>query len=314
MARIGTSDLDVFPLALGGNVFGWTANQTQSENVLDAFVSSGGNFIDTADVYSAWAPGNSGGESETLIGEWHAARRNRDQVVIATKLSQHPQFKGLSAANVSAAAEASLQRLQTDYLDLYYAHYDDVQTPLEETVAALDGLVRAGKVRYIGISNYSSERVAEWLKIANAGGYALPVALQPEYNLVARKNFEQTLAPIASAHNLSVFPYYSLASGFLTGKYHSAEDFALSPRGAGAEKFLNADGLGVIDALSSIAESHNATITTTALAWLLAKPAVAAPLASARTVEQLPDLLAATSLKLTVEDVATLDSASARFA
>lgn len=314
MTRIGNSDLEVFPLALGGNVFGWSADQNQTEQVLDAFAAGGGNFLDTADVYSVWGTGNSGGESETLIGAWSAARGNRDQVIIGTKLGQHPDFEGLSASNVPAAAEASLRRLQTDYIDLYYAHVDDPQTPLAETIIALDKLVTAGKVRYIGLSNYTAERVDEWMKIATDGGYALPVALQPRYNLLARKNFEQTLEPVASAHSLSVFPYHSLASGFLTGKYRSQDDLAQSMRGAGVAKYLTVDGLGVIDALSTIAETHNASITTTALAWLLAKPTVGAPLASARSVEQVPDLLAVSSLELTAEEVATLDKASAVYA
>ena len=310
MARIGSSDLDVFPLNLGGNVFGWTADQAQSEAVLDAFVAGGGNFVDTADGYSAWVPGNSGGESELIIGEWMSKRKNRADVVVATKVSQHPDFKGLAADNVIDAADASLTRLGTDHIDLYYAHFDDENTPLEETVGAFDALVKAGKVRYVGISNYSGDRIDQWIDIATKNGYALPVALQPHYNLVHRQPFERELLPRAQKHGLSVFPYFSLASGFLSGKYRTTEDLT-GARGAGAKGYLNEQGLGVIAALETIAGAHDAAIATIALAWLRAQPSVIAPIASARTLEQLPDLLASASVTLTDDEIATLNTASA---
>lgn len=215
--RIGTSALEVAPLALGANVFGWTAGRNESFAVLDGFAAGGGDFIDTADGYSAWAPGNSGGESETIIGEWLRARGSRDAVTVATKVSTHPEFTGLAAANVRAAADASLARLQTDRIDLYYAHFDDAETPLEETVAAFSGLVDAGKIRAIGVSNYTAERVAEWFAIARAGGYHLPVALQPHYNLLERDFETNGLRDVAAAEQLAVFPYFGLAKGFLAG-------------------------------------------------------------------------------------------------
>ena len=219
MTRIGNSSLDVFPLALGGNVFGWTADRDASFAILDAFPAGGGDFVDTADSYSAWVPGNSGGDSERIIGEWLASRRP-EGVVVATKVSQHPEFKGLSAKNVRAAAEASLKRLGVETIDLYYAHFDDASVPLEETVAAFGDLVTDGLVRYTAVSNYSAARIREWVGLAEAAGGALPVAIQPHYNLVHR-DVEQDIVPVAEEFGLSLVPYYSLASGFLTGKYRS---------------------------------------------------------------------------------------------
>ncbi|KQO95793.1 aldo/keto reductase [Leifsonia sp. Leaf264] len=314
MPTIGSSDLDVFPLALGGNTFGWTSDAASSHAVLDAFTAGGGNFIDTADGYSSWVPGNSGGESETIIGDWLRSRGNRDDVVIGTKVSQHPDFTGLSSFNVTAASEASLARLGADHIDLYYAHFDDADTPLEETVAAFDALVTAGKIRYVGVSNYSAARLQEWIDIATREGYALPVALQPHYNLVHREPFESELAPIAAASDLAVVPYFSLASGFLTGKYRTAADLEGAARAGGAGGYLNENGLAVISALDEVAAAHDAALATTALAWLLAKPTVVAPLASARTVEQLPELLAVAELSLTDDEIAALDAASAPLA
>ena len=226
MTRIGNSDLDVFPLSLGGNVFGWTADREASFAVLDAFVDGGGDFIDTADGYSAWVPGNSGGESETIIGEWLASRQPKG-VVVATKVSQHPDFKGLSASNVRRAAEASLARLGVDTIDLYYAHFDDETVPLEETVAAFGELVSDGLVRHVAVSNYTAERIREWVEIARRTGVALPVAVQPHYNLVHRNDVEETIIPVAQEFGLSLVPYYSLASGFLTGKYRSVDVLSL---------------------------------------------------------------------------------------
>lgn len=313
MTTIGSSDLTVFPLALGGNTFGWTSDEPSSRAVLDAFVAGGGDLIDTADAYSAWVPGNSGGESETIIGRWMADAGNRSDVVIATKVSQHPEFRGLSARTVAAAADASLARLGTDYIDLYYAHYDDENTPLEETVAAFDALVTAGKVRYVGISNFTAERVSEWVGIARRNGFAAPVALQPHYNLVHRFAFEQHLAPVAERNDLGVLPYYGLASGFLTGKYRTTADLDQSSRGAGAKSYLTDEGLGVVSALATVADARGVAIASVALAWLLARPTVVAPIASARTIDQLPDLLEGARLELTASEIALLDNASAGF-
>ncbi|MCU1477754.1 MAG: aldo/keto reductase [Subtercola sp.] len=310
MPRIGLSDLDVFPLNLGGNVFGWTADKQASFDILDAYAGGGGNFIDTSDSYSAFVPGNHGGESETIIGEWIAKRGSHDDLVVATKVSRHPDFLGLKAANIRAAAEASLGRLGVDSIDLYYAHFDDADTPLEESAEAFDALVRAGKVRYYGLSNYSPERIRQWLDIADANGFVRPVALSPQYNLVHRNDFEETLAPIAAAENLGVLPYYALASGFLTGKYRAPDDNAGAARSKGASKYATPLGLAVIDALEEIGAAHEASITTTALAWLLAKPTVVAPIASASRADQVPDLLAVAAVTLTPEEVARLDDVS----
>lgn len=310
MTRIGNSDLDVFPLSLGGNVFGWTADRDTSFAVLDAFVAGGGDFIDTADAYSAWVPGNHGGESETIIGEWLASRRP-EGVVVATKVSQHPDFKGLSATNVRAAAEASLERLGVEALDLYYAHFDDETVPLEETVEAFGRLVTDGLVRHVAVSNYSADRIREWVEIAGRLGVAQPVAVQPHYNLVHRNEVEQAIIPVAEEFGLGLVPYYSLASGFLTGKYRSTDaDGQSSPRAAGAAKYATPAGLRIIDALEEIGAAHGASIATTSLAWLRSQPTVAAPIASARTVEQVPDLLAGARLELTPDEVAALDSVS----
>ncbi|CAN5308262.1 aldo/keto reductase [soil metagenome] len=314
MTRIGSSDLDVFPLALGGNVFGWTADKVTSFGILDAYAAGGGNFIDTSDSYSAWVPGNIGGESETIIGEWMTARGNRDEVVVATKVSQHPGFAGLKAANIRAAAHASLGRLGVDTIDLYFAHYDDAETPLEESAEAFDALVKAGTVRYIALSNYTAERIQQWLDIADANGYVRPVALQPHYNLVHRNTFEDTIAPLAERENLGVVPYYALAGGFLTGKYRSVDAAAAagsSPRAVGAAKFAVPAGLAIIDELEKIGAAHGASITTTALAWLLAKPSVVAPIASASKPSHVADLVAVAGVTLTDDDVARLDAVSA---
>lgn len=285
-----------------------------SSDLTDQYVAGGGNFIDTADGYSAWVPGNSGGESETIIGEWLRARGNRDRVVVATKVSQHPQFRGLSASNVAAAADASLTRLGVEHIDLYYAHYDDESVPLTETAAAFDALVRAGKVRAIAVSNYTGARIREWIGIAEREGFAPPVAVQPHYNLVARARYEEDIAPVAADENLAVVPYYGLASGFLTGKYRTTEDLSKSPRGGGAGTYLNEGGLEVVDALDRIARARGAEIATVALAWLRGRPQVVAPIASASKASQLPALLASATFDLTAEEVAALDAASAKFA
>jgi aryl-alcohol dehydrogenase-like predicted oxidoreductase len=314
MPTIGSSDLTVFPLALGGNTFGWTSDEATSEVVLDTFLELGGNFIDTADSYSAWAPGNSGGESETIIGQWMTRRGNRDSVVLGTKVSQHPEFRGLSAANVAAASAASLTRLGTDHIDLYYAHFDDASTPLEETVSAFNDLIVAGKVRYVGLSNYSAARVAEWFTIAEANGFALPVALQPQYNLVHRAAFERDIAPLADKHGLGVVPYFALAAGFLTGKYRTRDDLEGAARGQMVGGYFTDEGLAVVSALDEIASARGVEIATVALAWLQAKPTVVAPIASASVVGQLDSLMAAASLTLTASELARLDKVSAAVA
>ncbi|MBQ3358315.1 MAG: aldo/keto reductase, partial [Microbacterium sp.] len=266
MTRIGNSDLDVFPLSLGGNVFGWTADRDTSFDVLDAFVAGGGDFIDTADGYSAWVPGNSGGESETIIGEWLASRKPQG-VTVATKVSTHPEFRGLAAANIRKAAEASLGRLGVDAIDLYYAHFDDESVPLEETVGAFGQLVTDGLVRNVAVSNYSADRIREWIEIAQRTGAALPVAVQPHYNLVHRNDVENEIIPVAEEFGLGLVPYYSLASGFLTGKYRSTETAGQSsPRAEGAAKYATPAGLKIIDALEEIGSAHGASIAATSLA------------------------------------------------
>ncbi len=312
MPRIGTSDLTVFPLALGGNVFGWTADEQTSHRVLDAYAGAGGDFVDSADVYSAWAPGNSGGESERVIGSWLRASGKRDDVVIATKVSQHPEYQGLSASNVAAAARASLERLGTDRIDLYYAHFDDESTPLEETVRAFDQLVREGLVRYTAISNYSRERAEEWIRIATENDLAKPVAIQPHYNLVTREPYESEIAPLAAAEPLGVEPYFALAAGFLTGKYRSKDDFAGKDREGQVSGYFSDEGLAVVDALDAIGREHGVEVATVALAWLQAQPDVVAPIASARNTDQLPALLASAELELSAEELRTLSDASAK--
>ncbi|MFG3161570.1 aldo/keto reductase [Streptomyces sp. NPDC048232] len=311
LRKLGSSDLEVFPLALGGNVFGWTADQDRSFAVLDAYTAAGGNFVDTADSYSAWVDGNSGGESETVLGRWFAARGNRDDVVLATKVSQHPEYPGLSAANIKAAADASLRRLGTDHIDLYYTHFDKPEVPVEEIIGALDELVKAGKVRHIAASNISAERLAASLEFSDREGLARYVALQPHYNLVSRDTYEGGLRDLAERSGLAAVPYYALAAGFLTGKYRPGASVD-SPRAGGAAKHLETErGRRVLAALDEIAEAHDAPVATVALAWLAAQPTVAAPIASARTVEQLPALLGVAELSLTDEEVARLTRASA---
>ncbi|MFJ9693189.1 aldo/keto reductase [Kitasatospora sp. NPDC101183] len=308
---LGASDLSVSPLSLGGNVFGWTADEQQSFAVLDAYTAAGGNFVDTADVYSAWAPGNTGGESETVIGEWLRRRGRRDDVVIATKVGMHPEAKGLGAATIKASAEGSLRRLGVDHIDLYYTHRDD-ETPVEEFVTALDELVRAGKVRAVAASNISAERLAEALAFSEREGLAAYVAVQPHYNLVSRATFEGPLAEVVARHGLATVPYYALASGFLTGKYRPGGPDVTSARAEGAARYLaEPRGPKVLEALDSVAADHDVELATVALAWLTARPTVAAPIASARTVEQLPPLLAAAALELTPAQTALLDEASA---
>ncbi|MFK0173231.1 aldo/keto reductase [Streptomyces sp. NPDC090306] len=311
LRKLGTTDVDIFPLCLGGNVFGWTADETQSFAVLDAYAAAGGNFVDTADSYSAFAPGNHGGESETVIGKWFKERGNRSDVVLATKVSQHPDFRGLSAANIKAAADASLTRLGTDYIDLYYTHFDQPDVPVEEIVGALDELVRAGTVRHIAASNISPERLRASLDFSDREGLARYVALQPHYNLVSRDTYEGGLQDLVAKEGLSAVPYFSLAAGFLTGKYRAGEKVD-SARAGGAAKHLESErGQRVLAALDEVAGAHGAPVATVALAWLAAQATVTAPIASARTVEQLPALLGVVDLSLTDEDLAKLTTASA---
>ncbi|WP_062287657.1 aldo/keto reductase [Demequina phytophila] len=306
---LGSLDLSRAPLALGGNVFGWTADRDASFAVLDAFVDGGGEMIDTADAYSAWVPGHSGGESETVIGEWLASRGGRDRVLIATKVSQHPEFSGLSGDNVAAAARASLGRLQADHIDLYYAHFDDESTPLEETAAAFSQLIDEGLVREMALSNYTPARIDAWLAIAEREGLHRPVALQPHYNLVERE-FEGGLRDAAERHGLGVLPYWALAKGFLTGKYRDGATVD-SPRAAGASEYLDDRGRRVLAALDSVATAHGVGVASVALAWLREQPTVVAPIASARSVEQLEPLLAAMTLDLSADEIAALTEASA---
>ncbi|TXC98086.1 aldo/keto reductase [Streptomyces sp. ISID311] len=309
--RTSLGSLSVSRLSLGGNVFGWTADEAESFAVLDAYVAGGGNFIDTADVYSAWVPGNKGGESETVIGNWLSSRGNRSDVVIATKVGAHPAYKGLSAATIKAAVDESLTRLRTDYIDLYYTHYDDESVEVSEFLTALDDLVRAGKVREIAASNISAQRLEESLAFSDREGLARYVALQPHYNLVSRDTYEGELADVAARNGVAAVPYYALASGFLTGKYRPGSTVD-SARTAKAATYLETDrGLRVLTALDSVAAAHHAEIATVALAWLAAQPTVVAPIASARTVSQLPALLGVAELTLTDAELKLLDEASA---
>ena len=310
--NIGKSDLKVARINLGGNVFGWTLNEQDSFGVLDKFVGAGFNFIDTADVYSTWAPGNKGGESETIIGNWMKVRGNRKDLVIATKVGSDlgEGRKGLRAEYIEKAAETSLKRLQVDYIDLYYTHFDDETTPLEETLGAYAELIKTGKVRYIAASNISEDRLLKSLALGQSGSYPLYQALQPHYNLVEREAYEKKYAPIAQQYGLSVFPYYALASGFLTGKYRSQEDSKKSVRGEGASKYLNKKGVRVLIALDQVAKKHDQQLATVALAWLLAQPNIAAPVVSATRTNQLEALFAAPKLKLDSEDLDKLKNAS----
>ncbi len=290
LVSIPKTTLLVHELCLGGNVFGWTADEAQSHGVLSAYAEAGGNFIDTADVYSEWGEGHVGGESESVIGSWMQSKANRDQVVIATKVAKLSSRPGLSAANILAAADDSLRRLQTDYIDIYYAHHDDLETPLEETLVAFHSLVKAGKVRYIAASNYSGERLLEALAFSEQHGLASYVALQNHYNLVARKDFEADSAPALQKSGLSAIPYFALGVGFLTGKYR--EDTVVeSARAGGAAKHFNDDGWAVLAAMDEIASEQQTSLPAVALAWLRAQPTVSVPIASARTIGQLEQLL-----------------------
>ena len=302
------TDLEVFPLSLGGNVFGWTADEAASFEVLDAYVAGGGNFIDTADVYSAWAEGNKGGESEEVIGRWLAARGRPDNLVLATKVGAG---SSLSRADIRSGVEGSLRRLGVDTIDLYYAHKDDANTPLEETVAAFAELVAEGKVRAVAASNYSADRLAEALRIADATGAPRYVALQPHYNLVYRTSFEGDVRDVVAREGLVTAPYSSLASGFLTGKYRTGATDSNSVRATGAVKYLDDRGRRVLAVLDQVAAEQSASVTAVSLAWLAAQPTVVAPIASASRVSQVADLLAGAELTLTDGQLTQLTDVSA---
>jgi aryl-alcohol dehydrogenase-like predicted oxidoreductase len=306
---LGRSELRVSPLCLGGNVFGWTAGEKESFEVLDAFLEAGGNFIDTADVYSRWVPGNTGGESESLLGRWLQAREVRDRVVVATKVgSPMPTGEGLSRGHLQRGVEDSLRRLQVERIDLLYAHKDDPRTPVEETVRAFDALVRAGKVRAVGASNFSAARLGESLEVAQRERLARYEILQPNYNLVERSDFEGPLEELCRREQLSVAPYYGLAAGFLTGKYRQGDPPPASSRAASVlQRYGNAHGWAVLDAVRTVASRRGATPAQVALAWLLAQPAVIAPIASATSASQLRELLGFERLELAPEDLAALD-------
>lgn len=313
MTRIGASQIDVLPIALGTNTLGWTAQREAAFAILDAFTDGGGALVDTADGYSAWAPGNSGGESETLIGEWIAARGARDRLVIATKVSRHPQFRGLAAATIAGAAEASLRRLQTDHIDIYFAHYDDPDTPLAETIGAFAQLVQRGLVRHVGLSNYSAERIAEWLAVARELGAPAPIALQPHYNLLHREPFESALAPLAAEHGLAVLPYYGLGAGFLTGKYRSPADAQGVARNRMVSSYLTDSGFAAAAELRAVAAERGVEPAAVALAWLGGRPTVSAPIAGATSPAQVAPLLDAATLELTASELQRLERVSAAF-
>lgn len=311
--RLGRSDLMVSPLCLGGNVFGWTADETTSFKLLDAYAGAGLNFIDTADVYSSWVAGHVGGESETIIGKWMKARGNRSTLIIATKVGSEmgPGKKGLSKAYIRSAVEASLRRLQTDYIDLYQSHRDDPDTPQQETLEAYAELIRDGKVRAIGASNFTAERLRQALETSAKHDLPRYESLQPEYNLYNRAGYERELEPLCRSQEIGVIPYYGLASGFLTGKYRSEADFGKSPRGGRMSAYLNERGKRILAALDEVAARKSASLAQVALAWLMARPGLTAPIASATSLEQISDLVASTRLHLDSGDIEQLDQASA---
>ena len=309
--NIGKTDLEVAPINFGGNVFGWTLDEKKSFEILDAFAGGGFNFIDTADTYAWWVNGT-GGQSETIIGNWMKARNNRKELVIATKTGsetkEHPA--DISKKHILKSVDESLQRLQTDYIDLFYTHFDDNITPVEETLLAYDELIKAGKIRYIAASNLSAERLEASLLASEKNDLPKYVALQPHYNLVERSKFETEYAPLVKQYELGVMPYWALAAGFLTGKYRSEADLSKSVRGGGAKKYFTEQGFSVLDALDKIAAKHNTQVATVSLAWLLANPLITAPLVSATSETQLQTLFDAPQLKLDVEDIEILNNAS----
>lgn len=310
--QIGTTDIKVAPFNLGGNVFGWTLDEKKSFEILDAFVDARFDFIDTADMYSYWIDGGAGGQSETIIGKWMKARNNRDKVIIATKVGGATGVNEVdtSRKHILETVEKSLKRLQTDYIDIYYTHYDDEKTPIEETLGAYDELIKQGKIRHIAASNISPERLRESMEISEKNNLPKYQALQPLYNLVEREGYEKNYAPLVEEFGLTVFPYYALASGFLTGKYRSKDDLAKSVRGKGVANYLNDKGLNILKALDELAEKHNAVPATISLAWLSAQPNIGGPVASATSKEQLAQILSVTELNLDEEDLKLLDEVS----
>src|SRR5208282_3681813 len=310
--KLGGSGLQVSPICLGGNVFGWTADERTSFSILDSFVGAGFNFIDTADVYSRWVPGHTGGESETVLGNWFKQSGKRKNVILATKVGIElaPDKKGLSKAYILREVEDSLQRLQTDYIDLYQSHIDDASVPLEETLEAYAQLIKQGKVRAIGASNYSSERLVEALKVSKQHGLPRYESLQPHYNLYERAGYEKELEPVCLKEGIGVIPYFALASGFLTGKYRSENDLAKGPRGQMVKKYLDERGFRILAALDEVAAKLHSTLGKVAIAWLIARPSITAPIASATSVEQLKDLVEAASLQLDPGSIETLNQAS----
>jgi aryl-alcohol dehydrogenase-like predicted oxidoreductase len=311
--KLGSSDIEIAPLVFGGNVFGWTTDDNRTFELLDAFVDAGFNAVDTADVYSAWVPGNKGGESETAIGKWFKKSGKRDKIVLATKVGSEmgPGKKGLSKKYILEAVESSLTRLQTDYIDLYQSHYDDPNTPIEETMEAYNELVKAGKVRIIGASNFSADRLEESVKIGLQEGFTAYQTFQPEFNLFDRQDFEENIAPFTIDNNLSVISYFSLASGFLSGKYRSKEDLKGSKRSGMVEKYLTERGFKILSALDEIASEYNSNPATISLAWIIANPAVTAPIASATTLDQLKQLTEAATIQLDEAALEKLTTASA---
>jgi aryl-alcohol dehydrogenase-like predicted oxidoreductase len=311
--KLGSSGLEIAPLMFGGNVLGWTADEAMSFRLLDGFVAAGLDAIDTADVYSKWVPGHKGGESETVVGKWLKARGNRSKVIIATKVGMEMPGvgQGLRRDYIVQRVEDSLKRLQTDYIDLYQSHTDDKDAPLEETLGAYQKLMQQGKVRAIGASNYDAPRLAEALAVSAAKKLPRYETLQPHYNLYDRADYERALEPLVLKEGIGVIPYYSLASGFLTGKYRSPADFKKSPRGGGMSSRLNERGLRILKALDDVSARLNATPAQVALAWLMARPSITAPIASATNMDQLKDLIAAVHLKLDADATKALDAASA---
>ena len=310
--ELGKTGIAVSPLMFGGNVFGWTVNEAASFKLMDAFTDAGLNFIDTADVYSRWVQGNTGGDSEMIIGKWFKQSGKRDKVILATKVGKDmgDGKKGLSAKYIKQAAEASLKRLQTDYIDLYQSHEDDKDTPFEETLEAYGQLIKEGKVRAIGASNYKANRLADALQTAASHGLPSYQTLQPEYNLYARQDYETNLQALCVERGISVVPYYSLASGFLTGKYRSEADFGKSKRGQGIKRYLNDRGYRILDGLDKVADQHQTSQASVALAWLMTRPGITAPIASATSIEQLQALINATELHLNEEALDLLTVAS----
>lgn len=306
--KISNTDLEVAPINLGGNVFGWTLDKEKSFEILDAFVEAGFNFIDTADTYPWWVNGT-GGLSESIIGKWMKARGNRNKLVIATKVGSETKEHGfdINKKHILKSVDESLERLQTDHIDLYYTHFDDEKTPVEETLSAYHEIVNAGKVRYVAASNLTPERLTKSFEVAEKEGFPKYVALQPHYNLIEREKYEAKYKSIVDQYDLSVFPYWSLASGFLTGKYRSEADLGKSVRGGGAKQYLNEKGLAILAALDKVSVKHNATPATVALAWLLAQPHIGAPIVSATNKNQLETIIAAPKLKLDSEDLALLN-------